>query len=455
MTKELEPQKLLSQIVSLQDQLEKLEQEKNKLEQEKNDLSILLDMTTTHSNIVENELQNQADETKRRSEKKLAQFLDAMPVGVSVLEANGKAYYLNKMAQQLLGKEITADLEAEDFTQIYQFHQAGTNQSYPSQRLPAIRALQGESTTVDDIEIHNQGKIIPLEVWGTPVFDETNQVNYAIVAFRDITERKLAEAEHIRYIREREALKVAQQLNQEIENKNQELVKLNQEKSEFLQIAAHDLKNPLSVIRGLAEDMMEYYELTSKDEVIDSISMIHNSAQQMFNLITNLLDVNVIETGRMKLSLDKVDILFILKKLIKSHQERAKAKKIILNFTIAKNNTYIAFADAGLARQILDNLISNAIKYSPHGKNVFIRLLHTSHIIRCEIQDEGPGLSEADQKQLFGKFTRLTAQPTGKEHSTGLGLFIVKKLVQILNGKVWCETQLGKGATFIVELPVI
>ena len=141
--------------------------------------------------------------------------------------------------------------------------------------------------------------------------------------------------------------------------------------------------------------------------------------------------------------------------------------------------------------QVLDNLISNAVKYSPHGKNVFVRVKssssslvlgrednHSSFVIghwsggerqantlmtndqltndqwlRIEVQDEGLGISEDDMKKLFGKFARLSSRPTGGEHSTGLGLSIVKKMVEAMNGRVWCESEPGKGATFIVEMP--
>ena len=104
--------------------------------------------------------------------------------------------------------------------------------------------------------------------------------------------------------------------------------------------------------------------------------------------------------------------------------------------------------------QVLDNIISNAVKYSPHGKNVFVRIKSDNDAVRVEVQDEGEGISPDDMKKLFGKFARLSARPTGGEHSTGLGLSIVKKMVEAMNGRVWCESELGKGATFIVELPV-
>ena len=102
----------------------------------------------------------------------------------------------------------------------------------------------------------------------------------------------------------------------------------------------------------------------------------------------------------------------------------------------------------------MDNLISNAVKYSPKGKSIFVRVREVEGRVRAEVQDEGPGISAEDRKRLFGKFARLTARPTAGEHSTGLGLAIVKRLVESMQGEVRCESELGQGATFIVELPV-
>ena len=103
--------------------------------------------------------------------------------------------------------------------------------------------------------------------------------------------------------------------------------------------------------------------------------------------------------------------------------------------------------------QVFENLVSNAVKYSPPGKKIFVRLKAEAGVVRFEVEDQGPGLSKEDQKKLFGKFARLSAKPTGGEHSTGLGLSIVKRLVEAMNGKVWCESELGMGAKFIVTIP--
>ncbi|MEG4035477.1 AAA family ATPase [Microcoleus sp. S36b_A4] len=138
----------------------------------------------------------------RESENRLTQFLEAIPVGVSVLDASGKPYYSNRAAIQLLGKEVITEVTSEQLSEVYQLYEAGTQQEYPSAQLPSTRALSGESATADDMEIHQGNKIIPIEVWATPIYDEKNNISYAIVAFQDITERKKAEAERIKFTNE-------------------------------------------------------------------------------------------------------------------------------------------------------------------------------------------------------------------------------------------------------------
>ena len=138
----------------------------------------------------------------RESENRLAQFLEAIPVGVSVLDASGKPYYSNRVAIQLFGKGVIPEVTSEQLSEVYQLYQAGTEEEYPSAELPTTRALSGESATVDDMEIHQGNTIIPIEVWGTPIYDEKNNISYAIVAFQDITERKKAETERIRFTNE-------------------------------------------------------------------------------------------------------------------------------------------------------------------------------------------------------------------------------------------------------------
>ncbi len=129
----------------------------------------------------------------RANESKMTQFLEAVPVAIAVLDAAGRPYYANQRRIQLVGKGIDPAVTSEQFAEVYQFYLAGTDQKYPVEKLPIIRALNGERTTVDDMEIRRNDATIPVEVWGTPVFDEQGNVAYAIVAFQDITERRQAE----------------------------------------------------------------------------------------------------------------------------------------------------------------------------------------------------------------------------------------------------------------------
>lgn len=238
----------------------------------------------------------------------------------------------------------------------------------------------------------------------------------------------------------------------ELNEKNDMLLKLNQEKNEFLGIVAHDLKNPLSGILGLSQAIKENINTFSKDELIEFNHDIEQSADKMFHLITNLLDVNAIESGKFNSVLSYVDLVPILTSLCHTYEKPARDKNITIIFE-KPIEKYSAWADESMVDQILDNLLSNAIKYSPLEKDIFIKIYHDESMTYCDIQDQGQGLSKSDQEKLFTKFTRLTPKPTAKEHSTGLGLFIVKKLIESIHGKVWCKSELDHGSTFTVAFP--
>jgi two-component system, sensor histidine kinase and response regulator len=240
-------------------------------------------------------------------------------------------------------------------------------------------------------------------------------------------------------------------LRRELQAQNYELQRLNREKNEILSIAAHDLKNPLSNIRGLI-DLMKM-QLVSPQEQGQYLDMIRTTVQRMFELIQNLLDANRIESGHVQVNLGAQYIGVFLERLLSNYRQAAADKNITFHWQADEQEAVAVNADSNLLIQILDNLLSNALKYSPPNKNIYLHIQNHGHSVRCIVRDEGPGLSEDDHKKLFGKFARLSATPTGGEHSTGLGLFIVKKLVEVMQGKIWCESTPGEGASFILELP--
>jgi PAS domain S-box-containing protein len=164
----------------------------------------------------------------RASESLMTQFLEAIPVGIGIIDAAGRPYYVNQLGIELMGKGVDPAATPEQLSEVYQFYVTGTNQIYPSEKLPIIRALGGERTRIDDVEIHQHNATIPSEAWGTPVFDEQGNVVYAIAAFQDITERKQAEhllANYNRTLEQQVAERTTalQQSEAELRHREQEL----------------------------------------------------------------------------------------------------------------------------------------------------------------------------------------------------------------------------------------
>lgn len=237
----------------------------------------------------------------------------------------------------------------------------------------------------------------------------------------------------------------------ELSRANLELQRLNDEKDEFFGIAAHDLKNPLTAILGRSELLLIYKNPTTK-QIRDSAEQIIAASSRMRALITNLLDLNAFEQGKFRLKLEFCPVGPIIDRCV-SDQALGAAKKQIQIIVEPIDLALVVIADTLAFGQIIENLLSNALKYSPLSKTVRVRAFGEDSVVTLEIEDQGPGISKSDQLRMFEKFGRLSAQPTGGESSTGLGLSIVKKMVHSMSGSVRCKSILGEGTTFAVSLP--
>jgi putative nucleotidyltransferase with HDIG domain len=257
--------------------------------------------------------------------------------------------------------------------------------------------------------------------------------------------------------------KELQHSNQHLLQSNTELKKLNEKKSEFLGIVAHDLKNPLSGIIGLAElirDNLKTCNLEQLPNLASSQEMltyIHSSASQMVSTLNELMNSEVIESGHLKLDCVPLDLSELAKQVVTINQTQALAKNIRIHFE-STNDVWI-LADAIRIHEAIDNLLSNAIKYSPFDREVWVKVrpekrFSSGSCAVLSVTDQGPGLSDDDKRKLFGRFQKLSAQPTGGESSTGLGLSIVRNLVQLHRGEVKVQSAIGKGSTFSIELPL-
>lgn len=240
--------------------------------------------------------------------------------------------------------------------------------------------------------------------------------------------------------------------NEELEKSNRELLELNQLKNKFLGIAAHDLRNPLVSIRGFSEILRSgaLGGLTAEQE--DSLSTIHGAAEGMLTLVNDLLDVSVIERGKLELQLRRGSLKEVLENRCRIQKAVAQQKGITIHGRFPEVPP--ASFDANRIAQVIDNLIGNAIKFSPPGSEIHVGLRPKGGMLQVSIRDQGPGISPEDQAKLFGEFQRLSAQPTGGEKSTGLGLAIVKKIVEAHCGILEVESRVGAGATFSFQIPM-
>ncbi len=271
----------------------------------------------------------------------------------------------------------------------------------------------------------------------------------AVLAWRNGRKRRLIN--HKLALQNQQIIQQRQEItlhNENLSKRNQELLDINHEKDTLMSIVAHDLKSPLNNIFSLTRIMEMEGDLPTQQQ--EYVKLIRHSTRSGLDLITDLLDVNSIEDGQVKL--ESFDLDLFLKESIKSLRMTADAKSIAIE--VNNSITSAITTDRDYLTRILDNLVSNAIKFSRKGARIVISFTSPEGSIALSVKDQGPGFSDNDKKSLFQKFKKLSARPTAGETSNGLGLAIVKTLVDRLNGSVELISEPGKGSEFIVKLPM-
>lgn len=240
--------------------------------------------------------------------------------------------------------------------------------------------------------------------------------------------------------------------NQQLLNTNLQLEQLDKEKSEYLGIVAHDLKNPLSGVLGFAEIISDEVDELDLDEITRYAENIRISSTSMLDIINKLLDIDRMEQGKLDVVIHDFDLTKLIEETIESNLPHSKRKGITIQFNAPDESLYIN-SDRNLIYQIIDNLISNAVKYSFSNSTVNVRFRGEEDIVLLEIEDHGVGIPADEIKHLFKKFSKLSSRPTAGESSTGLGLSIVNMLVKLLGGNISCSSKPGFGSTFTLTLP--
>ncbi len=238
--------------------------------------------------------------------------------------------------------------------------------------------------------------------------------------------------------------------NRELRQTNEVLQETLEQKSELLGIAAHDLKNPLFGIRGLSEILLENKELD--ESMYRKLNLIYESADETLELINDLLESAAASSGQVRLDMELVDMGPVAEWVVHSFRQQAEKKGQQINLRTVGEDCRVE-ADERKLREAMSNLVSNAVKYSPRGAQIDVTVHRTDDEINFAVEDEGPGLSDEERKNLFAPFQRLSPEPTAGEASSGLGLYIVKQLVELHDGEVWVESEKGEGSTFGITIP--
>jgi signal transduction histidine kinase len=240
---------------------------------------------------------------------------------------------------------------------------------------------------------------------------------------------------------------------QELQEKNAALEAMNMLKNEFLGIAAHDLRSPIGNIQNLAELLLDSSASMGHTERVEVADMIRKLSHSMMNLLNDLLDIATIESGKIDLQPTPVAMRPYLKEIEHYHRLLAEHKKIHLLTEVADTIPMVLF-DKERIRQVLNNLLSNAIKFSPVYTIVRLTVHPTPAGIEFSVIDQGQGIRVEEQSKLFAAFQRTSTKPTAGEHSTGLGLSICKKIVELHGGTIGVESEVGRGSRFFFTLPI-
>jgi len=242
-------------------------------------------------------------------------------------------------------------------------------------------------------------------------------------------------------------------LQRELAKKNAELERLNQVKDQFLGMAAHDLRTPLSVVLGYSSFLQEDLGASLSQEHAEFLSVIRSSSRFMLHLVNGLLDVATIESGELELDLQPTDLAALVARNVALNATLAEPKGVGLVCRCDPDLPPMLL-DAPRIEQVLNNLLSNAVKFSFPHTTVEVRLTRQGNHAVLSVTDHGRGIAEDQVDELFQWFARTRVKGTAGETGTGLGLAIVQKIVEAHLGDIWVESALGQGATLHVSLPV-
>lgn len=365
----------------------------------------------------------------------LEAILNSASDAILVTEESRKIVFFNAQAELLFGY-TSNDVLGKDLNTLIPARLAEVHNQHVGDFIAGSVDRRDMSERPELLARRRDGSEFPVEITISKVATSSGVYSTALV--RDVTRRKLIEQE---MQRKTELLLAA----------NEELKRLSEIKNQFLGMATHDLRNPLVTLRNGAEMLLEDH--LTDDQRSKLLRIIHSGAESMLLLVSDLLDINRIESGRLELHKTQVDCRTYLEEIREYHLLTAQKKNISLVLNIEDSVGSVRF-DPKRIQQVLENLLSNAIKFSTNGTTVTITVAVRGQNLEISVRDQGVGIPQAEIPKLFGAFRQLSTRATAGEKGTGLGLVIAKKIIELHGGTINVTSTEGSGSEFIVVLPV-
>lgn len=387
------------------------------------------------------------------STQKFAIF-DAVPIGVCVIDTNFKIIFWN---QQL---EMWTNISKNDITGKI-LYEAFPNLKSSKYIIPIKTVLEGGPPVIFSTQLHknlfpsflpdNEPRLLHTTVNSCDFCE--NEIRYGIISVEDYTYLSYRIREH-KKMRDKALDEVERRkvIEAELRQSEQQLRELNSTKDKFFSIIAHDLKNPIGAFKNVLELLYESYDDFSREELIEFIEPLKDSAKQLFNLLENLLLWSRAQTGRIEKKPETFNLNYLINQNINLLKLQAENKNIAL--TYEGNDQIEVFADMNMITTVIRNLINNAIKFTPNGGKITITTIQQNDFAIVCIADTGIGMSMEVQEKLFRIDVHHTSLGTNEEKGTGLGLIICKEFVEANGGKIWVESKESKGSQFYFSIPL-
>jgi len=380
----------------------------------------------TYEDITE---RRQAENALRRSEEQFRRAFEDSGVGKLLTGRDGSLQRVNRAFAGMLGYSIE-ELQFMNF-------QAVTHPDDVALNVEALKRLQAGtegSARFEKRYLHKNGSVVWVDLSTVLLRDADGRPHHFVSDVVNITERKRAE--------------------EEITQKNAQLVELNKEKNRLLGMAAHDLRNPLSIVNTASAFLLDdASQRLPEAKRAEFLRRINSGSKFMLRLIDDLLDVAKIEAGKLDLELREGDLCALIEENLAINRMLANNKSIRLDFAPESGLPPLRF-DRDKIEQVLNNLVSNALKFSAPGTTVTVLASRGDGNVVVSIRDQGQGIPTEELDQLFKPFGRTSVRGTAGEKSSGLGLAICRRIVEGHGGRIWAESELGKGSVFSFSLPV-